>query len=37
MATTAGEHIGIVPEVENLVVFPSPAPMFIAVEPVTQH
>lgn len=31
-----GEFIGIVPEVENLVVFPSTAPMFIAGEPVTQ-
>lgn len=29
-----GEYIGIVPEVENLVVFPSTSPMFIAREPV---
>lgn len=32
-----GEYIGIVPEVENLVVFPSSAPMFIAGEQVTEH
>lgn len=32
-----GEYIGIVPEVENLVVFPSSAPMFIAGEQVIDH
>ena len=32
-----GEYIGIVPEVENLVVFPSTAPMFIAGKQVTEH
>ena len=32
-----GEFIGIVPEVENLVVFPSTAPMFIAGERVIEH
>lgn len=32
-----GEYIGIVPEVENLVVFPSKAPMYIAGEDVSQH
>lgn len=31
-----GEFIGIVPEVENLVVFPSLAPIYIAGEPVNQ-
>jgi iron(III) transport system ATP-binding protein len=32
-----GEYIGIVPEVENLVVFPSTAPLFIGGEPINQH
>ena len=32
-----GEYIGIVPEVENLVVFPSRAPMYIAGEDVSQR
>lgn len=32
-----GEYIGIVPEVENLVVFPAAAPMFISGEPINQH